>query len=120
MKQISHNQAKINRAIRKRTEWLFVNYPLCIFCGHSIGKYADPVHLIRRSNAIPDFDRFQIQTMDLNLWLGHRDCHDIFDNKPEEALLLPQFDLVMALIHQMSPEVYNELTINVYGEANME
>ena len=120
MKQVSRNQAKINRAVSKRTQWLFVNYPLCILCGHLIVKGADPVHLIRRSNAIPDYDRFQIQTLDLNLWLGHRDCHDIFDNKPEEAMLLPQFDLVMALIQQMSPAAYNELNTNVYNQLRVE
>lgn len=81
----------IDQELTKIKLWYYENWPLCLFCNHNVRK-GDLAHLIRRSAST------RLQTLKLNTGLAHRECHDIFDNKPGEAVYLPRFYECMFLI----------------------
>ena len=59
-------------------EWYWHNWSLCLFCNHDVRKDGDLAHIIRRSASS------ELKTLKLNTGLAHRECHEIFDNKPAE------------------------------------
>ena len=83
-------------------KWYQDNWPLCVFCNHRVdgGTLA---HLIRRSESI------RLQTIKLNTGLAHFECHEIFDNKPGEAICLPRFFEVMYVIWLLDPQYYSRI-----------
>lgn len=91
MNKKSQEQRKIDRELSKLTKWYIENDPTCIFCLQlcTVGQIVDLCHKIRRSETVDGYTRFEIQTLKLNTGLGHRTCHHIFDNIPEEAVRLP-------------------------------
>lgn len=114
-------QARINRKCAKRKQWLIENNPICIFCLHLITQrqieYGE-VHLchkIRRSDQSSRYSREELQTMDLNTGLGHPDCHDMYDNDPENAVLLPGFPFIMNDIKKIDINIYDKQKLN-YGK----
>lgn len=115
--KMSKEQAKINLELAKLKKWWIENYPICIFCLHLCtekqinNKEVDLCHKIRRSDTASGYTRFELQTLKLNTGLGHRICHDIFDNNLQEAVKLPGFNQVMNDIFTISPEIYNRLMI---------
>ena len=113
----SREQARIDRVNSKRKKWLIENYPVCIFCLHLVtgpqikrGE-VDLCHKIRRSETSDRYTRFELQTMDRNTGLGHPDCHDIFDNDPENAVLLPGFPFVMQDIKEIDLKIYKRMLL---------
>lgn len=92
----------IQSEITQLKEWYWFNWPLCLFCNHRV-RYGDLAHLIRRSASI------SLQTSKLNTGLAHRECHNIFDDKPGEAIYLPRFFECMYLIWKMDINYYNRL-----------
>ncbi len=106
MKLKSLQQSKIDRKLQKRKEYLALYFPVCIFCGH-LCKTGDLVHLIPRSWQSKNYSREELQTLPMNTWLGHRECHNIFDNHPSEALeLLPFIPSAMMIIKEIDIEYY--------------
>ena len=93
----------IESEISQLKEWYWHNWRLCLFCNHAVRKEGDLAHLIRRSASI------RLQTLKLNTGLAHRDCHDIFDNKPGEAIYLPRFFECMYLIWKIDINYYSQL-----------
>lgn len=84
-------------------EWYWKNWSMCIFCNHKVRDEGDLAHLIRRSESI------RLQTIKLNTGLAHRICHDIFDNKPGEAIYLPRFFEIMFIIYLLDEAYYNRI-----------
>ena len=95
-------QSQIDSALAKIKAWYVENYPLCVFCGHRVRR-GDLAHLIRRSSSR------DLQTHLLNTGLAHRDCHDLFDNDPEQAQYLPRIVEVMYIIYLLDIEYFYQL-----------
>jgi len=95
----THIEAELHRL----KLWYWHNWRLCLFCNHAVRKEGDLTHLIRRSASI------HLQTLKLNTGLAHRECHDIFDNKPGEAIYLPRFIECMYLIWKIDINYYGPL-----------
>ena len=70
----------------------------------------DLVHKIRRSQVSKKFSTFELQTMKKNTGLGHRGCHDTFDNDKKLAKYYPGFNQVMRDIYEIDPDIYNQMT----------
>lgn len=81
-------------------DWYEQNYPLCIFCGHLV-RNGDLAHLIRRSYS----EKYIL--LKLNTGLAHRDCHEIFDNEPSQALYLPRIIECFYIIWLIDKEYFN-------------
>ncbi|NLD79513.1 MAG: hypothetical protein GX641_04240 [Mollicutes bacterium] len=95
-------QQQIARELSKIKAWYIENWPLCIFCGHRIKEgEGDLAHLIRRS-----YSR-ELQTVKLNTGLAHRECHNIFDNEPDQAVYLPRIIEVLYIIFLLSSDYFN-------------
>jgi hypothetical protein len=77
-----------------------------LFCGHSVKKHGDLAHLIRRSASS------ELKTLKLNTGLAHRDCHEIFDNKPSEAIYLPRFYECLFIIWRIDLTYYGQMANN--------
>jgi len=91
--------------------WYQDNYPLCGFCGHRVKNgYGELAHLIRRSASR------ELQTLKLNTMLSHHECHDIFDNKPKEAVYLPRFYEVMFIIFLIDDQYYSQMVGSLYPD----
>lgn len=97
------DQQHIYSEIHKLKLWYQEHEPFCIFCTHGVKEF-DMCHLIRRSDAVDGLTRIQLQTMKDNVWPGHRDCHDIYDNHPELAVFLPGIGKVIELVGKISPQ----------------
>jgi len=95
------SQQKIDSEIHKLKLWYAQYDPFCIFCSHGVTEF-DMCHLIRRSDSVPGMTRYQLQTMKLNVWPGHRDCHDIYDNDMHGAARLPGINKVIDCIGKIS------------------
>jgi hypothetical protein len=100
----------IESTLQSYKEWYWQNWNLCLFCNHSVKRHGDLAHLIRRSSSI------RLQTLKLNTGLAHRECHDIFDNKPGEAVFLPRFYECMYLIFLMDSQYFNQMVGTVYPD----
>lgn len=112
----TNEQLRIDRAINKLREWYWVNYPICVLCGHNVyHKPWDMVHKIRRSYRSSIYTRYELQTMKLNVGPGHRECHTIFDTKPKEAVLLPMFNKVMEDIKTIDIDYFRYTMQNQYN-----
>ena len=120
MRQQSKENSRIQRALDKRKKYLVLNEPICIFCLHLVTRReiahgeADLCHKIRRSEKSDVHDNFTLQTMDLNNGLGHRDCHHVFDNVPEEAVRLPGFESVMIDVYKIDKKLFCKIVSNIY------
>lgn len=110
-------QKKIDRELTRIKRHWEANLPICIFCRHYVkpgeGQLA---HKIRRSETSTNYSRFELQTMYINTGLAHHDCHEIFDNVPEEAILLPGFPYVMNDIWIIDPLIFNRLMMNFFKQ----
>jgi hypothetical protein len=93
-------RSQIDRKINQIKSWYWDNWPLCIFCGHSVRKQGDLAHLIRRSYSI------KLQTSKLNTGLAHRDCHEIFDNHPDQAIYLPRILECLYIIYLLDEDYF--------------
>ena len=109
VKKISTEQARINRKIAERKRWLLIHEPICIFCLKPIYGNGDPCHKIRKSYASSYHTREELHTMPLNIGLGHRDCHIIFDDKPAQARLLPGISKVLSDIEKIDVDYYKRI-----------
>jgi hypothetical protein len=83
---------------------------LCLFCNHRVRRDGDLAHLIRRSASI------EYQTLKLNTGLAHRECHEVFDNKPGEAIYLPRFYECMYLIFLIDHQYFGQMIGTVYPD----
>lgn len=99
-------QTQIDSKLTKIKGWYHINYPLCVFCGHNTRGRGDLAHLIRRS------DSRELQTVKLNTGLAHRDCHDIFDNKPDQAVYLPRILEVLYIIWTLDRQYFYRISGN--------
>ena len=95
----------IESELHRIKEWYVINYPLCLFCGHRVNA-GDLAHLIRKSYSIP------LQTVKLNTGLAHRQCHDLFDNDPAQAIYLPRFIECMYIIWTLDERYFNQISGN--------
>lgn len=66
----------------------------------------DLAHLVRRSYSI------ELQSVKLNCMLAHRQCHDIFDNDPAQAIYLPRFIECMYIIWRIDEQYFNQVSGN--------
>jgi len=89
--------------------WYYQNWPLCLFCNHRVrdGK-GQLAHIIRRSYQSSKYSREELQTMKLNTGLAHHACHEIYDNKPKEAVLLPRFLEVQFILWLIDPGFFEQ------------
>lgn len=116
----SKEQKKIDSELSKLKRWWINNYPICIFCLQLCtpeqirNGEIELCHKIRRSEAVEGYTRFEIQTLKLNSGLGHKACHDIYDNDPKEAMKLPGFPQIMKDIKTINEATYNKLMANLY------
>jgi len=101
-------QSQIDRQIGKHKEWYSIHYPLCGFCGHLFKPkdIVDLAHFIRRSSSR------ELQTVKLNCCLAHRDCHDIYDNSPDQAIYLPRFFEVMYIVWLLDRQYFSRVSGN--------
>lgn len=91
-------------------EWYWHNWSLCLFCNHDVRKDGDLAHIIRRSASS------ELKTLKLNTGLAHRECHEIFDNKPAEAIYLPRFYEVMFIIFLLDDQYYSQMVGTLYPD----
>ena len=54
--------------------------------------------------------------MKLNTGLAHHDCHEIADNKPQQAIYLPRFNEVHFIMWLIDPEIFKQVAVNVYPD----
>jgi len=100
-------QSQIDYELSVIKNWYQQNYPLCGFCGHRVKDgYGELAHLIRRSASR------ELQTLKLNTMLSHHECHDIFDNKPNEAVYLPRFYECLFIIWRIDLAYYGQMGNN--------
>jgi len=110
------DQSRIDSQLSRIKAWYTLHWPLCLFCNHLVKPdEAQLAHIIRRSWASNIYSRYELQTMKLNTGLAHPDCHDIADNKPKEAILLPRFNEVMFLSFLIDPAYFEEQKLS-YGD----
>jgi hypothetical protein len=83
-------------AIKK---WYVLHYPLCLFCGHVVYE-GDLAHIVRRSYSS------ELLTLKLNTGLAHRDCHELYDNKPRQAQYLPRMPEVLFIAWLICPDYF--------------
>ena len=100
----------IESDLQRLKEWYWYNWSLCLFCNHDVRKHGDLAHLIRRSASR------ELQTLKLNTGLAHRECHDIFDNKPREAVYLPRFYECLYLIFLIDNDYFNQMVGTLYPD----
>jgi hypothetical protein len=63
----------------------------------------DLAHIIRRSYTS------EIMTLKLNTGLAHRECHDTYDNCPEQAQFLPRMPEILYIAWRLSPEYFYQI-----------
>ena len=101
---------RIQAACSKLKEYWYTHKPMCILCLQGVKRgQADLVHKIRRSETSDIWSTFELQTMKENTGLGHRVCHNIFDNDLSMAKYLPGFNQVMRDIKRIDIKIYNKL-----------
>ena len=100
------SQEQIDRELTKIKSWYWLNWPLCIFCGHEVRRKegGQLAHLIRRSETTA------LQTCKLNTGIAHYDCHSIFDDNPDQALYLPRIIEVMYIIWKLDADYFYRLS----------
>jgi hypothetical protein len=100
----------IESDLQRLKEWYWHNWNLCLFCNHSVRRHGDLAHLIRRSASR------EVMTLKLNTGLTHRDCHTIFDDKPDQAIYLPRFYECMYLIFLIDDQYFNQMVGTLYPD----
>ena len=88
-------QSDIDRELFVIKKFYQQYWPLCGLCGHLV-KNGDLAHVVRRSYSI------ELQTVKLNTFLSHRDCHDLWDNSPEQAVYLPRIIEILYISYLLS------------------
>ena len=97
------NQSSIDSKLSKIKQWYHIHWPLCLFCNHYVKpEFAQLAHIIRRS-----YSR-EYQDLKLNTGLSHPDCHDLFDNYPDQAIYLPRFLEIQFIGWLIDPAWHNE------------
>jgi hypothetical protein len=82
-------QQRIDARLSIIKQWYQENYPICPFCGHRVLS-GDLAHFVPRSFASKYYPREVIQTLINNVGLAHRDCHEMYDDHPDQAHYLPK------------------------------
>jgi len=95
------SQSQIDRKCHELKRWYRENFPLCGYCGHLVRGSGELSHIIRRS-----YSR-DLQTMKLNCCLAHPDCHEIYDNDPDQAVYLPRIVEVLYIIFLLDSTYFN-------------
>lgn len=104
-----NEHAKIQAACDRLKKQWYAEFPVCIFCLQKVNPGAGQLcHKIRRSERSKKFSNIELQTLKLNTGLGHPNCHDTYDNKPELAKFLPGYGQIMKDIKKIDPEIYNK------------
>ena len=107
------NQSSIDSKLSRIKEFYHREWPLCLFCNHYVKpEFAQLAHIIRRS-----YSR-EYQDLKLNTGLSHPDCHDLYDNHPDQAIYLPRFVETLFIIWLIDPEIFKQISINVYPSYN--
>jgi len=94
-------QQQIDQRLAKIKAWYKENYPLCLFCGHKVRGGGQLAHIIRRS-----YSR-ELQIVKLNTGLAHHDCHEIYDNFPDQAIYLPRILEVLYISYLLDEDYFN-------------
>ena len=95
------SQNQIDRRCHEFKKWYQDNFPICGLCGHLVRGEGDLAHIIRRSYSE------KLQTVKLNCMLTHRDCHEIYDNDPDQAVYLPRIVEVLYIIFLLDSTYFN-------------
>jgi lipopolysaccharide biosynthesis protein len=106
-------QSQIDRICAQHKAWYWKNYPVCGYCGHRVRKEGELSHIIRRS-----YSR-ELQTVKLNTCLAHHDCHEIWDDKPDQHIYLPRIVEVLYIIFLLSPEYFHQIAGNYESLAHI-
>lgn len=94
-------QQQIDQRLAKIKAWYKENYPLCLFCGHLVREGGQLAYIIRRS-----YSR-ELQIVKLNTGLAHHDCHEIYDNFPDQAIYLPRIIEVLYISYLLDETYFN-------------
>lgn len=101
------NQVQIDRICSQYKKWYLEHFPLCGFCFHRVKEgEADLAHIIRRS-----YSR-EMQMVKLNCCLAHRDCHNLYDNSPDQAVYLPRIIEILYITYLLSEDYFNLIADN--------
>lgn len=98
-------QRRVDSNLSIIKQWYQENYPICPFCGHRVFS-GDLAHFIRRSDRSKYWNNEDLQTLVYNVGLAHRDCHDIYDNHPDQAHYLPKILDVAFNVFIIAPDLY--------------
>lgn len=114
-----NEQRKIQRVLTQKKREMMERGDPCIFCLMPVNQ-PQLVHLIRRSDRVDGVSNFDLQTHDKNIGLGHHECHEIFDDKPWEAVYLRNIFGVLRRIQDISEQHYQRLLFRLepYFENN--
>lgn len=99
-------QSQIDSQVSKLKSWYWMYYPICGYCGHRIRKDGELSHIIRRS-----YSR-ELQTVKLNTCLAHHDCHEIWDDKPDQHIYLPRIIEILYIIYLLDENYFNLIAGN--------
>ena len=101
------NQSQIDRICFQYKKWYLEHFPLCGFCFHRVKEgEADLTHIIRRS-----YSR-EMQMVKLNCCLAHRDCYQIWDDNPEQAVYLPRIIEILYIVYLLDEKFFNLIAGN--------
>lgn len=102
---------KIASILSKKKKEMIDRGEPCVFCGHGFGpsSVVQLAHLIRRSERTEGMSNLDLQTMDENIGLAHPQCHEVFDDRPESAINLPNIFIVLDRIRSIDELYYNRM-----------
>jgi len=98
---MNKNDAHIESKLFEIKKWYQNHFPLCGFCGHLVRGEGDLAHVIRRSYSL------ELQTVKLNTFLSHRECHEIYDNDPSQAIYLPRIVEILYIAYLLDSDYFN-------------
>ena len=105
---MSKKANKIERELAKVKKWYVLNYPICVLCLQRAGANDDLIHKVPRSFISKNFSRFTLITNKKNLGLGHRTCHNTFDQNKKLAKTFPGYEQLMEDVRELDVEYYNQ------------
>ena len=99
--KVSQKQKNRNSTLAKMKQVIMSDGKVCALCGHPIfPEVPDLVHIIRRSYSQ------ELQDDPRNLIIGHRHCHDLFDNNINSAVNLRFFWDVLKRMQELDEQYY--------------
>lgn len=101
--KVSEKQATTNKLLSDIYKMMDTTEKKCFFCGCT-NKPLDHVHLIRRSYSA------ELIIHPLNIVFGCRECHTIFDDKPNERSALNNYDKALKRIKLLDEKYYNKIS----------